>query len=183
MVFAIHWHESAMDLHVFPILTPPASSLSITSYFKGKPSDCIRPGSISTPRLTSPLLVAWLPGTLQDPCLISSLPTLKKNPKPQKTFAYSFIFLTMKDNHVIDKSRYWVGQRICSCFSMLSSGRIRVNFLANPILGHEATWVSITLAWWPCDVRQTSYAPNASMLSSIKIGVIIVYTVKYHCED
>ena len=58
-----------------------------------------------------------------------------------------------------------------------------MNFLANPILGHEATWVSITLAWWPCDVRQTSYAPNASMLSSIKIGVIIVYTVKYHCED
>ena len=23
MVFAIHWHESAMDLHVFPILIPP----------------------------------------------------------------------------------------------------------------------------------------------------------------
>ena len=24
MVFAIHWHESAMDLHVFPILIPPS---------------------------------------------------------------------------------------------------------------------------------------------------------------
>ena len=27
--FAIHWHESAMDLHVFPILIPPPASLSI----------------------------------------------------------------------------------------------------------------------------------------------------------
>ena len=26
VVFAIHWHESAMDLHVFPIpITPPTS--------------------------------------------------------------------------------------------------------------------------------------------------------------
>ena len=29
--FAIHWHESAMDLHVFPIPIPPPASLSIPS--------------------------------------------------------------------------------------------------------------------------------------------------------
>ena len=31
MVFAIHWHESAMDLHVFPIPFPPPTSLSTWS--------------------------------------------------------------------------------------------------------------------------------------------------------
>ena len=29
--FAIHWHDSAMDLHVFPIPIPPPASLSIPS--------------------------------------------------------------------------------------------------------------------------------------------------------
>ena len=31
MVFAIHWHESAMDLQVLPILNPPPTSVPIPS--------------------------------------------------------------------------------------------------------------------------------------------------------
>ena len=31
MGFVIHWHESAMDIHVFPILIPPPTSLSTRS--------------------------------------------------------------------------------------------------------------------------------------------------------
>ena len=31
VVFAIYWHESAMDLHVFPILIPLSASLPIPS--------------------------------------------------------------------------------------------------------------------------------------------------------
>ena len=31
MVFVIHWHESAMDLHVFPIRVPPTTSFSTQS--------------------------------------------------------------------------------------------------------------------------------------------------------
>ena len=50
MVFAIHWHESAMDLHVFPILNPPPASLHIPFLWaipENQPwamVSCIQPG-------------------------------------------------------------------------------------------------------------------------------------------
>ena len=34
MVFAIHWHESAMDLHMLPILIPPPTSGAIRKSLK-----------------------------------------------------------------------------------------------------------------------------------------------------
>ena len=50
MVFAIHWHESAMDLHAFPLLIPPPTSLPIPSLWvtpMHQPRalvSCIQPG-------------------------------------------------------------------------------------------------------------------------------------------
>ena len=52
VVFAMHWHESAMDLHVFPIPIPPPSSLSIPSlwvfpvYQPWALFSCIQPGLV-----------------------------------------------------------------------------------------------------------------------------------------
>ena len=50
VVFVIHWHESAMDLHVFPILIPPHTSLSTRSLWvfpvhqARALASCIQPG-------------------------------------------------------------------------------------------------------------------------------------------
>ena len=50
--FSIHWHESAMDLHVFPIPIPPPTSLSILSLWVipvHQPWElvlCIQPGLV-----------------------------------------------------------------------------------------------------------------------------------------
>ena len=52
MVFAIHWHESAMDLHVFPIPIPPTASLPTPSLWvfpvhqPRRLVSCIQPGLV-----------------------------------------------------------------------------------------------------------------------------------------
>ena len=52
VVFAIHWHESAMGVHIFPILIPSSTSLPILSPGSSQctspehPVSCIEPGLV-----------------------------------------------------------------------------------------------------------------------------------------
>ena len=55
MVFAIHWHESAMDLHVFPILIPPPASLLTPSLgLPSVPASAIKKNSFES------VLMRWM---------------------------------------------------------------------------------------------------------------------------
>ena len=65
MVFAIHWHESAMDLHVFPTPIPTSASLPIPSLWVFQVHQpwalvsCIQPGLVICFTLDS-ILVSML---------------------------------------------------------------------------------------------------------------------------
>ena len=62
VVFAIHWHESAMDLYVFPIPIPPPASLPIPSLWVFPVHQpwalvpCIQPGLVISLTLDSILV-------------------------------------------------------------------------------------------------------------------------------
>ena len=68
MVFVIHWHESALDIHVFPIPMPPPTSLSARSLWVFPVHQvwalvsCIQPGLYSAIKKNSfeSVLVRWM---------------------------------------------------------------------------------------------------------------------------
>ena len=68
MVFVIHWHESALDIHVFPILIPPSTSLSTQSLWVFPVHQvqtlvsCIKPGLVicfTLDNIHASMLFSW----------------------------------------------------------------------------------------------------------------------------
>ena len=64
VVFVIHWHESAMELHAFPILIPPPTALStrFLVFPVHQPRaliSCIQPGLDTSPHMLKPVITWW----------------------------------------------------------------------------------------------------------------------------
>ena len=89
MVFVIHWHESAMDLHVFPILIPPPTSLS-TRFLWVSPVhqvlalvSCIPPG----------LVICFTPDNIHVSMLFSWNISPSPSPTESKSLFYTSVSL------------------------------------------------------------------------------------------
>ena len=89
MGFVIHWHESAMDLHVLPILIPPPNSLSTRSLWLFPVHQvwalvsCIQPGLVicfTLDNIHSSMLFSW---------------NIPPSPSPSITFKFIGFFLPL----------------------------------------------------------------------------------------
>ena len=119
VVFAIHWHESVMDLHVFPILIPPPTSLPIPSLWlfpMHQPwalVSCIQPGLVICFTLDS-ILVSML--------FSHNIPPMPSPTEPQSLFWTSvshFLFCMLGYHYHLFKFHIYP---LVSCIGLYLSG-------------------------------------------------------------
>ena len=92
VIFAIHWHESAMGVHVFPILNPlpppspshPSGSSQCTS--PERPVSCIKPG----------LVITY--GNIHVSMLFSQI--IPSSPSPTESKSLFFTFMSLLLSHI-----------------------------------------------------------------------------------
>ena len=130
MGFAIHWHESAMDLHVFPIPIPPLASLPIPSLWVFPVHQpwalvsCIQPG----------LVICFT----RDSILVSMLFSQNIPPSPSPTESLSHVQLFCDP---ID----------CSLTDSSINGIFQARILE---------WVAISFSRGSCWTRDQTHAPS-----------------------
>ena len=163
MVFAIHWHESAMDLHVFSIPNPPSASLPISSLWVfpvHQPKalvSCIQPGLVICFTLDS-ILVSKL--------FSQNIPPLPSPTESKSLFCISVlrkiygISTWMRETSIIQDAHSMSFVRFTSDFQVWSGFLLYVQSWSEHFLVSQS-WVFIegtdveaeTRILWPPDVE------------------------------
>ena len=107
MVFAIHWHESTMDLHVFPILNAPLTSFPIPSlwvnpvYHPWALVSCIQPG----------LAICFTLDNIHVSRLFSQIIPPSPSPTESKVCSIHLCLFFCLAYRVIDKQRHYFANK------------------------------------------------------------------------
>ena len=112
--FAIHWHESAMGVHVFPILNPhptPSGSSQCTS--PKNPVPCIEPG----------LVIHFTRDNLHDSMPFSHIIPRSPSPTESKILFYTSVSLLLScmQGHRYHLSKFHI-YALVYCIGVLLSG-------------------------------------------------------------
>ena len=159
MVFAIHWHESAMDLHVFPILNPPPTSLPIPSlwvFSVHQPRalvSCIPPG----------LVICFTLDNIHVSMLFSQIIPLLPSPTESKSLFYTSVslFLSCIYSYHYHLSKFHIYAKIWTaswiCVSSLRRGH--ANLCIVPILVYVLPKQAQHWCFWNVVLEKTLESP------------------------